>query len=181
MGLLTDGMSAHAFPDHLYALLELLAKKKVKKIYLHLFTDGRDSPQHEAIKYLRALLKSFKNGEKIATITGRFYAMERNKRWPITKQAYDLITLGKAKYQAQDAIGAVLQGYNRKNTDEFIEPTLIDKNGLIEENDSVIFFNLRSDRTRQLTKAFVQKDFNKKNPGSFTRKKVFKNLLFTVK
>ncbi|MFH1536414.1 MAG: 2,3-bisphosphoglycerate-independent phosphoglycerate mutase [Patescibacteria group bacterium] len=178
MGLLTDGMSAHAFPDHLYALLDLLSQKKIKKIYLHLFTDGRDSPQHEAIKYLRALIKSFKNGEKIATITGRFYAMERNKRWGITKQAYELLTLGKAKYQAQDAIGAVLQGYNRKNTDEFIEPTLIDKNGLIEENDSIIYFNLRSDRTRQLTKAFVQKDFNKKNPGSFIRKKTFNNLLF---
>ncbi|MFH0819328.1 MAG: 2,3-bisphosphoglycerate-independent phosphoglycerate mutase [Patescibacteria group bacterium] len=180
MGLLTDGMSAHAYPDHVYALLDLLRKKGVKEVYLHLFTDGRDAPQHDAIKYLRRLESFFSNGEKIATIMGRYFAMERNKRWDITEQAYNLLTLGESVHQAKDAESAILRAYNQNKTDEFIEPTLIDKKGLIQDNDSVIFFNLRSDRTRQLSKAFVQPEFNKKNPGSFIRKKIIKNLKFVA-
>lgn len=178
MGLLTDGMSAHSYPDHLYALLDLTQKKKVKKVYLHLFTDGRDSPQHGALEYLRKLKKFFCNGEKIATIMGRYYAMERNKRWQITEQAYNLLTLGTAKHQTKNAEEAILQSYNRNKSDEFIEPTLINKSGLIKSNDAIIFFNLRSDRARQLAKAFVQKDFTEKNPGAFARKKIIKNLVF---
>ena len=178
MGLLTDGMSAHAYPDHLYALLDLLQKKKIKRVYLHLFTDGRDSPQHGALQYLRKLKKFFRNGEKIATIMGRYYAMERNKRWQITEQAYNLLTLGEAKHKAKDAEEAILQSYNRNKSDEFVEPTLINKEGLIKNNDSIIFFNLRSDRARQLAKTFVQKDFTEKNQGAFIRKKVIQNLDF---
>lgn len=178
MGLLTDGMSAHSYPDHLYALLDLMQKKQIKKVYLHLFTDGRDSPQHGALEYLRKLKKVFRNGEKIATIMGRYYAMERNKRWQITEQAYNLLTLGEAKHQAKDAEEAILQSYNRNKSDEFIEPTLINKDGLIKDNDAIIFFNLRSDRARQLAKTFVQKDFTEKNPGAFTRKKIIQNLDF---
>lgn len=180
MGLLTNGMSAHAFPGHLYALLKLLKEKNCCDIYLHLFTDGRDSSPHGAIRYLDKLTDSFQNGEKIATIQGRYYAMERNKRWPITEQAYDLLTLGKCDHQSANARDAILEAYNRGQTDEFIEPTLIDKDGLIEDNDSVIYFNLRSDRARQLTKAFVQKDFNKKNRYAFKRKKVLKNVDFVA-
>jgi 2,3-bisphosphoglycerate-independent phosphoglycerate mutase len=178
MGLLTDGMSAHSYPDHLYALLDLVKKRKVKNIFLHLFTDGRDSPQHGALNYLRKLKKTFKNGEKIATIMGRYYAMERNKRWQITEQAYNLLTLGEAKHKAKDAEEAILQSYNRNKSDEFIEPTLINKNGIIKDNDAIIFFNLRSDRARQLAKVFVQKDFTEKNPDSFVRKKIIKKLVF---
>ncbi|MFH1781769.1 MAG: 2,3-bisphosphoglycerate-independent phosphoglycerate mutase [Patescibacteria group bacterium] len=180
MGLLTNGMSAHAFPDHLYALLKLLRKKKCCDIYLHLFTDGRDSSPHGAIRFLDKLTSSFQNGEKIATIQGRYYAMERNKRWHITEKAYNLLTLGECEHQSDNARDAILEAYNRGQTDEFIEPTLIDKKGIIENNDSVIYFNLRSDRARQLTKAFVQKDFNKKNRYAFKRKKVLKNVDFVA-
>lgn len=180
MGLLSDGMSAHSYPDHMYALIDFLYQKKFKKIYIHLFTDGRDSPQHGALEYLKKIKKCFKNGEKIASVMGRYYAMERNKRWSITEQAYDLLTLGIAKHHATGAQDAILQAYNRNSSDEFIKPTLIDKNGIINDNDSVIFINLRSDRTRQLTKAFVQKDFNQKNPGAFIRKKVLKNIQFVA-
>ncbi|MFA6027958.1 MAG: 2,3-bisphosphoglycerate-independent phosphoglycerate mutase [Patescibacteria group bacterium] len=180
MGLLTEDMSAHACPDHLYALLELMKQKEITSIYLHLFTDGRDAPQHGAINFLKNLRKYFQNGEIIATITGRYYAMERNKRWDVTEKVYNLLTLGEAEHQAPTATDAVLQAYNRNETDEFIKPTLIDKNGLIKDGDSVIFFNLRSDRTRQLSKAFVQPEFNKKNPKSFTRKKIIKHLKFVA-
>jgi len=180
MGLLTDGMSAHAYPDHLYALLDLLKKKKVAKVYLHLFTDGRDSPQHAALTYLKRLKKYFYNGEIIATIVGRFYAMERNKRWPITEAVYNLLTLGETHHRSESPESAILEAYNRNESDEFIHPTLIDKQGVIKDNDAVIYFNLRSDRTRQLTKAFVQPNFTRLNSGSFNRKKVLKNLEFVT-
>lgn len=180
MGLLTTNMSAHAYPDHLYALLDLFAQKKIKKIYLHLFTDGRDAPQHGAIAYLKKLKKAFRNGEKIASLSGRYFAMERNKRWEITEKVYSLLTQGKAEHIAKDAQEAILQAYNRNETDEFIQPTIIDKNGIIKDNDSVIYFNLRSDRARQLTKTLVQPNFTEANPGSFIRKTIIKNLLFVA-
>lgn len=178
MGLLTDGQSAHAYPDHVYALLDFVAKKGIKQVYLHLFTDGRDSAQHESIKYLEKLKNFFNNGEQVATIMGRYYAMERNKRWNITEKAYDLLTLGEAEHTAKNSEEAILSAYNRNKTDEHIEPTLIHKEGIVKDNDAVIFFNLRSDRARQLSKAFVQQDFNKKNAGSFKRKKQLKNVSF---
>lgn len=180
MGLLTENMSAHASPGHVYALLKFLKQRGVAGVYLHLFTDGRDAPQHGAINYLKQLKKYFKNGEKIATVCGRYYAMERNKRWRITERVYNLLTLGETEYKAHDAEAAILQAYNRNETDEFIKPTLIDKNGLIKDGDSLIYFNLRSDRARQLSKAFVQPEFTQRNPGAFTRKKVLKHLEFVA-
>lgn len=177
MGMLGNEMSAHAYPDHLYALLALMEREGVFPVYLHLFTDGRDSPQHAAIDFLKKLRSVFYNKEIIATIMGRYYAMERNKRWLITEKAYNLLTLGQGE-KASSPEEAILRAYNRKETDEFIQPTIINKKGLIQDEDAVIFFNLRSDRTRQLTKAFIQKNFNEKNPGSFKRKKILKNLEF---
>lgn len=177
MGLLTGEMSAHAFPDHLYVLMAFAQKHKIQPIYLHLFTDGRDSAQHQALILIKELQKTFKNGEIIASIMGRYYAMERNKRWPITKKAYELLTEGKG-LKADNSEEAIVAAYNREETDEFIKPTLLDKNGLIEDNDAVIYFNLRSDRARQLSKAFVQKRFKQKNKGAFKRQKHLKNLRF---
>ena len=136
-----------------------------------------------------------KNGEKIATVSGRYYAMDRKKKWDRTEKTYDALTLGKANFYARSASEAMQQAYERGETDEFIAPTVIveeakcDKKGIctggtpvakIKSNDAVVFFNLRSDRIRELTKAFVQKDFNKKNPGSFGRKKILKNLVFVA-
>lgn len=183
MGLLSDNNSPHAYPPHLYALLELLRKYKIHNVILHLFTDGRDSFQHAALGILKELQSKFINNEKIATIMGRYYGMERNKRWPITEQAYDALTIGIGEMVAEP-VNAIERAYNRGKTDEFIKPAIIGKNKKdinstrISEKDSVIFYNLRSDRTRQITKCFTQKNFNKMNPGSFKRKKVLKDIKF---
>ncbi|MFA4941882.1 MAG: 2,3-bisphosphoglycerate-independent phosphoglycerate mutase [Patescibacteria group bacterium] len=179
MGMLSNGMSAHSEPDHILALLTLLEKNKVNNIYLHLFTDGRDSPKYASLKLIEEMQKSFKNQEIIATVMGRFYAMDRKKKWERTKMAYEALVSGRG-HVAGSASAAITESYNKGNNDEFIEPYVIDKNGQIEDGDSVIFFNLRSDRARQLAKIFVQKDFNNDNPGSPKRSKVFKDLCFVA-
>ncbi len=176
MGLLTAEQSAHADPDHLLALLTLLRLSEVNSVYLHLFTDGRDSYQFLAIRLLEKLKRAFANGEKIATIAGRFYAMDRIKEWSRTEMVYNSLVLGLGNIAAS-AEEAVLQAYNRHENDEYIKPTMIKtdgkKSGRISNDDAVIFFNLRSDRVRELTKAFVQPEFQ-----GFTRKKVVSNLCF---
>lgn len=183
MGLLTDGNSAHSHPEHLYALLEYFRREGQKEVYLHLFTDGRDSSPHGALGFLRELRKHMKNGEKIATVMGRFYGMDRNKIWDRTEKAYDTMVFGKG-CTASSAEEALEQSYNRDETDEYICPTVILEKGKpvvkIKDNDAIYFFNARSDRARQITKTFVQPDFEKKNPGSFTRKKILKNTRFVV-
>ena len=179
MGMLSNGMSAHSEPDHILALLTLLEKNKTSNIYLHLFTDGRDSPKYASLKLVEEMKRSFKNKEIIATVMGRFYAMDRKKKWERTKKAYEALVLGKG-HVAESASAAITESYNKGDDDEFIEPYVIDKNGRIEGGDSVIFFNLRSDRARQLAKVFVQKDFNKDNPGSFKRGKILKDLYFVA-
>lgn len=181
MGMLSDGMSPHSSPEHLLALIKLAKENDVNDIYLHLFTDGRDSPQYASLKIIQDIEKKLKNGEVISTIMGRFYAMDRKKKWERTERAYDALVLGKGK-KAENATKAITENYNSGNTDEFMQPYVIrDKKAKrIDDNDSVIFFNLRSDRARQLAKAFVQKQFNKSNPHSFKRKKKLKNLNFVA-
>lgn len=184
MGLLTNGQSAHAHPEHLYALLDYFRQKKYSKIYLHLFTDGRDSPPHSAIHHLRELRKYMKNGEQIATIMGRFYAMDRNKLWERTERAYNAMVLGQGNCAADSAEEAITQAYNRGETDEYVCPAVIKHSdkpvAMIRDNDVIFFFNARSDRARQITKAFVQPDFQKKNPGAFKRKKYPKHIRFVA-
>jgi 2,3-bisphosphoglycerate-independent phosphoglycerate mutase len=191
IGLVTEENSAHSSPGHWLAMLRFLEQEKIEEVFLHLFTDGRDSSQHSAIKILERFEKSVKNnhngnGHKIKTIVasiiGRVYPMDRTKQWGNVEKAYDLFTLGKG-FKVNSANEAIVQAYNRKETDEFISPTaIVNKEGkpaaLIEDNDVVIFLNLRSDRARELTKAFVQKDFNKKNPNSFRRERWPQNLFF---
>lgn len=183
MGLLTDGNSAHSHPDHLYALLQYFRQEGQKEVYLHLFTDGRDSSPHGALGFLRELRKYMKNGEKIATIMGRFYGMDRNKLWDRTEQAYEAMILGKG-CTASSAEEALEQSYNRGETDEYICPTVILEKGkpvaTIKDNDAIYFFNARSDRARQITKVFVQPDFEKNNPGAFVRKKFPQNTRFVA-
>ncbi|OGH94401.1 MAG: phosphoglycerate mutase (2,3-diphosphoglycerate-independent) [Candidatus Magasanikbacteria bacterium RIFOXYD2_FULL_41_14] len=183
MGLLTDGNSAHAYPEHLYALLELCRDFGQKKVYLHLFTDGRDSSPHSALQFLRVLRTHMLENEKVATIMGRFYGMDRNKIWSRTKMAYEAITAGKGNF-AKSAEEALSQAYNRGETDEYVMPTIITKSGkpiaTIQDNDAVIFFNARSDRAREITKSLVQEDFTQKNPGSFNRRHNPKNLRFVA-
>jgi len=183
MGLMSNHNSAHSCPEHLYALLDLFHREKIKKVYLHLFTDGRDSGQHDAPKHLKKLEKHLYGNEKIATIMGRFYAMDRNKTWERTKEAYEVMILGKG-CAADSAEEALAQSYNRGNTDEFICPTAIIKDkkpiATIKDNDAIFFFNQRSDRARQLTKSFVQPNFKRINKGAFPRNKFPKNTRFVA-
>ena len=187
MGLITEENSAHSHPFHWQTMLKFLAREKVPQVYLHLFTDGRDSSQHAALKIIERFEEKLKLDHQeaemkieFATVIGRFYAMDRTKNWENIKKAYELLVFGRG-LKTTNIKEAILSAYNRQETDEFISPTVIMKearpNGLIKENDLVIFMNLRSDRARQLTKVFVQTDFEKKNKGAFKREKI-KNLFF---
>lgn len=183
MGMISSGMSAHSDPDHLLALLSLARTSGAREIYLHLFTDGRDSPKYDSLKLIADIQKVFKNGEAIATVMGRFYAMDRKKTWARTKKAYDALVNGIGK-KAVSAQAAITESYNRGESDEFIEPYIITKNGKplprIASGDSVIFFNLRSDRARQLAKMFVQKVSHEKDGQGFNRRKFLKDLKFVA-
>lgn len=183
MGLLTDGSSAHAYPEHLYAMLELFRRENIKKVYIHLFTDGRDSGPHEASMFLHELRGHMLAHEKIATVMGRFYGMDRNKIWERTKLAYEALVLGKG-CKAQSVEAAISQSYDRGETDEFICPTVIQEKGkpvgIIQDNDAIFFINARSDRARQITKVFVQDDFGKRDKNVFIRKKRPKNIRFVI-
>ncbi len=184
MGMISNGQSPHSDPGHIFALLDFAKQQGVKNVYLHLFTDGRDSPRHASLRMIDKLEKRFfENDEMIGTIMGRFYAMDRKKKWSRTVKSYNAMVLGKGR-KADSAKAAITEAYNREETDEFIEPYVISRNGKmiprISDNDSVIFFNLRSDRARQLAKIFVQRDFSKMNPGAPRRKKSIKNLFFVA-
>jgi 2,3-bisphosphoglycerate-independent phosphoglycerate mutase len=172
MGLVSYG-GVHSYMTHIYALLKLAHERGLKKVYIHAFLDGRDVPPKAALKDIKELDAFCKeNGSaKIATVSGRYYAMDRDQRWDRTKLAYDALTTGFAPYTAPDAETAVSEAYSRGETDEFVKPTvIIDSEGkpeaTIQDNDSVIFFNFRPDRARQLTWAFMNEDFK-----SFPREK----------
>jgi 2,3-bisphosphoglycerate-independent phosphoglycerate mutase len=160
LGLVSDG-GVHSHLDHLLALIALCHKLKVMQVYVHAITDGRDAPPQSAMQFLRkvenALEKCNKNWA-IATILGRYYAMDRDQHWNRTQKAYEALVDGKGK-NAAGIDDAIAQAYTRKETDEFILPTVIDPAGRIKNNDAVVFFNLRTDRARQLTQALVHKKF----------------------
>lgn len=185
MGLLTGQDSGHANLDHLIALLSLFRGKKVPRVFLHFFTDGRDTRPYAAVEYLERFQRILRPTEQIVTIMGRFYAMDRKKQWSRTLTAFTALVSGTG-VTAPTPIEAVVRAYNRGETDEFIAPTIITTAALppvvtrIRNRDSVIFFNLRSDRARQLTKAFVQKNFPERNPGSFPLAHRPKNILFVA-
>jgi len=161
MGLLSDG-GVHSHITHLCALLEL-AKQQGVRPYVHAFLDGRDVPPKSALDYIKeAENKMGILGGRIATVSGRYYAMDRDKRWRRVEKAYHALTLG-IGVQACSAREAVEAAYNRGETDEFVLPTVITEEGKpvsrIQENDSVIFYNFRSDRARQITHAFTDEVF----------------------
>lgn len=185
MGLLSDGQSPHSDPDHLLAILTMLREhKEIKNVYLHLFTDGRDSPPRSSLKSVEALERFLKPNEVICTIIGRFYAMDRKKAWDRTMLSYYAMIDGKKAHKAKSPQEGITRAYNGNVTDEFIEPIVIYQKGKmtrrISDNDSIIFLNLRSDRARQMTKPFVQDNFEGANVGSPKRKKVLKNLCFVA-
>jgi len=164
IGLIGSG-GVHSNMEHLFALLHFSKNSGLKNVYLHLITDGRDSPPKSATTYIRQVKDEIQRlgiGQ-IASIMGRYFAMDRDQRWERTEKAYVALTEGKGIY-ADDAEQAINQAYANNTTDEFIEPTLIGSElnplALIRHNDAVIFFNYRIDRPRQLTKAFVLQDFS---------------------
>ena len=164
MGLLSDG-GVHSHIRHLYAILELAKRKGFEDVYVHCFLDGRDTPPASAEGYIIQLEKKMeeKGVGKIASITGRFYAMDRDKRWERLQKAYDALVNGVGE-KSGSAAKAIEDSYQKETFDEFVEPTLIcngdEPIATISENDSVIFFNFRPDRAREITRALVDKDFD---------------------
>jgi 2,3-bisphosphoglycerate-independent phosphoglycerate mutase len=160
MGLISDGQ-VHSSQEHLYALLSLARQCQLERVYIHCFLDGRDTPPSSAAHYVAALQKKIEEigCGRIASLVGRYYAMDRDKRWERTQRAYELLVKGKGE-RATDPVAAIRSFYERGMTDEFIEPTVIvDGTGepvaTIEDGDAVIFFNFRPDRARQLTRALA--------------------------
>ena len=164
MGLVSDG-GVHSHQRHLYALLELAKRKDFSNVYVHCFTDGRDTSPTAGENYISELEKKMKEKGvgKIASISGRFYSMDRDKRWQRIEKAYNAIVRGEG-IKATSAVQAVEASYQKEVFDEFIEPTVICNNNepiaTISKDDSVIFFNFRPDRARQLTRTLVDPDFN---------------------
>ena len=206
MGLAGSGV-VHANLNHMLTLIEMAAAAHVPRLFLHLFTDGRDSPPYqspEVIKRVQAKCREVGLGE-IASVMGRFYAMDRDLRWDRVEAAYDCLTSGIGE-KANDPLSAVKLEHDRGNTDEFVTPTnILDANGhitTINDNDAVIFTNYRIDRPRELTRAFVLPEFgsseqkaefdpymekyekNNMHQGrttkAFTRKKTLHNLFFVT-
>ena len=165
MGLVSDG-GVHSHNRHLYALLEVAKRKDFENVFVHCFLDGRDTPPASAEAYIMKLEEKMKEKAigKIATISGRFYAMDRDNRWERVEKAYDAIANGNGP-KATSAVAAIESSYQKEIFDEFVEPTVIcssDKPiAKIEENDSVIFFNFRPDRAREITRTLVDPSFDK--------------------
>lgn len=165
MGLLSDG-SVHSHINHLVALLQLAKKEKFEDVYIHAITDGRDSSPKSAEQYLSSIMSTCRDLKigKIASVSGRYYAMDRNNNWERLEKAFLAFTEG-TRIKERDPLEVIKGQYHRGITDEYFEPvTLVDDNdkpvGLIEDNDSIICFNYRKDRSRQLTRAFVDPNFN---------------------
>ncbi len=183
MGLLTNRASGHASPEHLYALIKFAEELHFKKVILHLFTDGRDTPQFHAVKLIQDLEEHLPKSFVIGSIMGRYYAMDRNRFWERTERAYHAI-VGCKGLHADTPIKALEQAYARGESDEFIQPTMICRDKTcaqcVNDKDAIIFWNLRSDRARQLVKPFVMPAFEKDEEGSFTRKIKHKNVFLVT-
>jgi len=178
MGLVSSG-NIHSYIDHLYGLIELARREKIKKVRLHVFTDGRDSPLKESANFLQNVERKLGELEdgKIASVMGRVCPMDKSGNWSLIQKAYQCLVDGKG-LKKKNPIEAIKEYYKEGLTDTFLEPTIIidEKTkqplGLIQDNDSLVFFNFRTDRARELTKSFVLPDFDK-----FPRRQI-KNLCF---
>ncbi len=174
MGLLSAG-GVHSHEDHILAMVELAAARGAEKIYLHAFLDGRDTPPRSAESSLKRVEEKFAELGKgrVATLIGRYYAMDRDNRWDRVEQAYDLMTQAKGEYQADTAVAALQAAYARDENDEFVKATVIRAEGqadsAMQDGDALIFMNFRADRAREITRAFVNADFD-----GFARKKAVK-------
>ena len=171
IGLLSNG-GVHSHNEHLYGLLEMAKKNGVSKVYVHCFLDGRDVPPTSGADFMRELVDEMKKigVGSVATVMGRFYAMDRDNAWDRVEKAYDAMVLGEG-VQESDPVEAIENSYKNDVTDEFVVPAVTDKNGMIKEGDSVICFNFRPDRARQITRAYVDPDFK-----GFERKSGYQKL-----
>ncbi len=168
MGLVSDG-GVHSHERHLSGLLGLARRRKAPRVRVHVFTDGRDTPPRSALDYLAKLEAELGvAGGEIATVTGRYWAMDRDSRWDRVARAWDALRFGRG-LRVSSPRAAVEDAYARGETDEFIAPGVIEHGGIpigtIEDGDSVVFFNFRADRARQLTRAFTDPDFREFNRG----------------
>lgn len=173
-GLVSDG-GVHSHITHLYGLLEMAKREGISKVYVHCFMDGRDTAPTSGITYIEELQNKMKElgVGRIATIMGRYYAMDRDNRWERIEKAYNALTKGEG-VQAEDAAAALRESYKNDVTDEFVLPIIATENGkpvtTINDNDSIVFFNFRPDRAREISRTFCCDDFDGFNRG--TRKKV---------
>lgn len=162
LGLISDG-GVHSHINHLLALIDMAKRYKVQQVYVHAILDGRDVPPKSALKYIKIVEKKLRSINKnwiIGSLMGRFYAMDRDNRWNREHKAYDAMVNCKGLHY-HSAESAIKAAYARRETDEFVKPSLTSHTCNVKDGDSVIFFNFRSDRARQLTKAFVLGQFNK--------------------
>ncbi|HXM14915.1 MAG TPA: 2,3-bisphosphoglycerate-independent phosphoglycerate mutase [Candidatus Eremiobacteraceae bacterium] len=184
LGLISDG-GVHSHLNHLFALLEVAAQERVQNVFIHCFMDGRDTPPNSGREYLQRLqhkLRELGTGQ-IATINGRYYAMDRDNRWEREELAYRAMVHGEAETRTDDPDAAMQRSYEQGVTDEFVKPVVITKGtgadappvGLIRDDDAVIFFNYRADRAREMTMALVAPDFDK-----FADAKRPKNLFYVA-
>lgn len=167
MGLLSPG-GVHSHQDHLFALMEMAKQRGASEVYIHAFLDGRDMPPRSAkdsIEAVEAKAQQLGLG-RIASLTGRYFAMDRDQRWERVEAAYNMMTVGEAEHQYETALEALEAAYARDENDEFVATTVIGQPATIKDDDAVIFFNYRADRARQISRAFVDSDFS-----GFARKK----------
>jgi len=180
MGLLSPG-GVHSHENHILAMLEMAERNGLKKVFLHAFLDGRDTPPKSAAQSLKMLQeKCYSLGVgQIASIIGRFYVMDRDNRWERVQPAYELLTQGRAEFSATDALNGLEMAYSRGETDEFVKPTAIVPNGntsvTMQDNDAVVFMNFRADRAREITRAITDPAFS-----GFDRERVVKLSCFVT-
>jgi 2,3-bisphosphoglycerate-independent phosphoglycerate mutase len=170
LGLLSDG-GVHSHIQHLFALLEMARQWKVERVFVHCFMDGRDTPPHSGRDFIRRLQQKMRElgTGQIATVVGRYYAMDRDNRWERIEQAYRAMVHGEAETRTGDPVVALQRSYEQDVTDEFVKPVVITRGeadeaqpvGLIRDDDAVIFYNFRADRARQMTYALAGPDFDK--------------------
>ncbi len=160
IGLVSAG-GVHSHINHLFALLDLAARTKINNVFVHMITDGRDTPPQVALNDLKTLEAKFQSLGlgKVATVVGRYFAMDRDKHWDRIQKAYDSLTLDAWPKKAPTAAAAIEGAYNLKQTDEFIESVLVEGTSRIKDGDSIVFFNYRSDRAKQLSESIISKDF----------------------
>ena len=161
LGLLSDG-GVHSHQDHIFAAMELAQQKGVKKVYLHAFLDGRDTPPRSAEAYLAKAQKlcASLEGVEIASIVGRYFAMDRDNRWDRIEKAYNVIVDAEAQYQCDHALTALKEAYERNENDEFVKATKIGDYQGVEDGDTIIFMNFRADRARAMSHALIDKEFD---------------------